>query len=79
LEKETKTVNANLVTADDKDDASDDSDEMNTDPEDQIEDQMDQLSRIVKALAALTDSPRGISQCPCKMSLRVLRSSCIPL
>ena len=44
--------------ADDKDDASDDSDDTNTDLEDQIEDQTDQLSRIVKALAALTECSR---------------------
>ena len=56
LEKEPKAINANVATADDKDDASNDSEDTHPDPEDQIEDQTDQLSRIMKALAALTET-----------------------
>ena len=56
LEKEQKVTNANLATAADNDDSSNESDITHPDPEDQIEDQNDQVSRIIKALAALTDT-----------------------
>ena len=44
LEKEQKTINVNLATAEDNDDTSNESDITHPDPEDQLEDQNDQVS-----------------------------------
>jgi hypothetical protein len=47
LEKEQKTININLATAEDNDNTSNESDVTHPDPEDQLKDLNDQVSQII--------------------------------